>query len=62
MKRAMKVTITEYPVESTISQYNCPACKCGIRCAIDNNVTRFKCIRCARELIISSRRKGKVYE
>lgn len=56
-KRATKVSIKDYTVFSTRSKYTCPSCKTSCECGIDDNVTRFRCIYCKRELIINSRKK-----
>ena len=55
-KRAMKVTMLVEERTHLVTKYICPSCKTHVREDIDPQVTRFKCLSCDRELIISKRK------
>ena len=55
MKRAIRVNMLFSEVTTKIKEYTCPSCKTNIRgVGISIYVTRFKCFRCNRELIVNS--------
>jgi hypothetical protein len=58
-KRAVKVVVLDTPVTAYRTSYVCPSCKTECITQIEVNVTRFNCIQCYRELIISSRKRDK---
>jgi predicted RNA-binding Zn-ribbon protein involved in translation (DUF1610 family) len=55
MKRPIKVDIIEETRTYIVTKYICPSCGTHCQFNIADNVTRFRCIRCERELIVNNK-------
>lgn len=55
MKRAKRASVNYRESISTISEYTCPHCKSSfIGAGISKHVTRFKCLSCRNEIIVTN--------